>query len=242
MCFHGSKSVTKYISQQFSTPVAGALPLMQNPSRNGSVLTKPAIVVFDLGKVLLDFDYAIAGRRIAAQANLPAAEVQKFLNQSPLLHRYETGPMTRQEFFEEVRQFTGFRGSLAEFSGFFADIFSEMPPMIALHAALRRQGIPTYIFSNTNDLAMEHIRRNFPFFAGFDGYILSYEVRSMKPDARIYEALEAMTGKRGAEILYLDDRPENVEAGAARGWQVILQTDPAKSRAAIAQLGLLAPA
>ena len=125
---------------------------------------------------------------------------------------------------------------------FFADIFSEMPPMIALHAELRRRGIPTYVFSNTNDLAIEHIRRNFPFFANFDGYILSYEVGSMKPDARIYKALEAMTGKRGAEILYLDDRPENVDAGAARGWQVFLQTDPAKSRAAIEQLGLLPPA
>lgn len=200
---------------------------------------KPSIVVFDLGKVLLDFDYSIAGRRIAAQAQLPAAEVQQFLNQSPLLHRYETGLMTRPEVFEEVRQATGFSGNLAEFGGFFADIFTEMPEMTALHAALRRKGIPTYIFSNTNDLAMEHIRRNFPFFASFDGYILSYEVGSMKPDARIYEALEAMTGKRGAEILYLDDRPENVDAGAARGWQVILQTDPAKSRAAIEQLGLL---
>ena len=202
-------------------------------------MIKPSIVVFDLGKVLLDFDYSIAGRRIAAQATKSADQVHKFLSQSPVLYRYETGPMTRQEFFEEVRQFSGFRGSFSEFGGFFADIFSEMPPMITLHAELRRRGVPTYIFSNTNDLAIEHIRRNFPFFANFDGYILSYEVRSMKPDERIYEALEAMTGKCGAEILYLDDRPENVEAGAARGWQVILQTDPAKSRAAIEQLGLL---
>jgi hypothetical protein len=52
--------------------------------------------------------------------------------------------------------------------------------------------------------------------------------------------LEKMSGKRGAEILYLDDRKENVDAGAARGWQVILQTDPAKSRAAIEEFGLLA--
>lgn len=199
----------------------------------------PTIVVFDLGKVLLDFDYSIAGRRIAAQADLTAAEVQQYLDHSPLLYRYETGLMTRVEFFEEVRQTTGFRGNIEEFGGFFADIFVEMPAMTALHAALRRRGIPTYIFSNTNDLAMEHIRRNFPFFANFDGYILSYEIRSMKPDARIYEALEAMAGRRGTEILYLDDRLENVEAGAARGWQVIHQTDPAKSRAVIEQLGLL---
>lgn len=199
----------------------------------------PSIVVFDLGKVLVDFDYSIAGRRIAVQSDMSPAAVQQYLDHSPLLYRYETGLMTRPEFFEEVRRTTGFRGSLTEFGVFFADIFSEMPRMIAMHAELRHRGIPTYIFSNTNDLAIEHIRRNFPFFANFDGYILSYEVGSMKPDARIYEALEAMTGKRGAEILYLDDRPENVNAGAARGWQVILQTDPAKSRAAIEQLGLL---
>ena len=203
-------------------------------------MTKPSVVVFDLGKVLVDFDYSIAGRRIAAQSNLSAAEVQNYLDHSPLLFRYETGSMNRQEFFETVRTHTGFRGSIGEFGGFFADIFTEMPEMTALHAALRRKGVPTYIFSNTNDLAIEHIRRAFPFFANFDGYILSYEVGAMKPAAKIYEALEAMIGKRGAEIVYLDDRQENIDAGAARGWQTILQTEPAKSRAAIERLGLLA--
>lgn len=200
---------------------------------------KPDIVVFDLGKVLVDFDYSIAGRRIAALSKLSAVEVQQFLDQAPLLHRYETGLMTRQEFFEAVRDHTGFRGNVVEFGQLFADIFTEIPAMIDLHAALRRRGIPTYIFSNTNDLAIEHIRRAFPFFAGFDGYVLSYEVGAMKPTAKIYEALEKMSGKRGAEIVYLDDRQENIEAGVARGWQTILQTEPAKSRAALEKLGLL---
>ena len=201
--------------------------------------TTPSIVVFDLGKVLVDFDYSIAGRRIAERGTMSPAEVQKFLDHSPLLYRYETGLMTRQEFFEEVRQATGFRGSIEEFGAFFADIFSEMPPMIELHASLRRSGIPSYIFSNTNDLAIEHIRRNFPFFANFNGYILSYEIGAMKPATKIYEALESLSGKRGSEILYLDDRRENVDAGAARGWQVILQTTPEKTRAEIEKLGLL---
>ena len=199
----------------------------------------PSIVVFDLGKVLVDFDYSIAARKISERSTRPAVDIRKLLDHSPLLYRYETGLMTRQEFFEEVRQATGFRGTIEEFGGFFADIFWEIPPMIEIQAALRRQGIPTYIFSNTNDLAVVHIRRNFPFFANFDGYILSYEIGAMKPDAKIYEALERMAGKHGAEVLYLDDRQENVDGGAARGWQVILQTDPEKSRAAMHQLGLL---
>ncbi len=200
---------------------------------------KPQIVVFDLGKVLVDFDYSIAGRRLAAKSTASPADLQKFLDHSPLLYRYETGLVTRQEFYEEVRRVSGFTGDIEEFSSYFADIFTEMTEMTALQATLRRQGLPTYIFSNTNDLAIEHIRQAFPFFANFDGYIYSYEVQAMKPAAKIYETLESLSGKRGADILYLDDRPENVDAGAARGWQTILQTTPASSRAQMEKLGLL---
>lgn len=201
----------------------------------------PSIVVFDLGKVLVDFDYSIAGRRIAAQSDISASEVQAFLDHSPLLVRYETGLMTRQEFFEEVRKTTGFRGSIGEFSEFFADIFTEIPPMVGLHAMLRQKRIPTYIFSNTNDLAITHIRRRFPFFGNFDGYILSYEVGAMKPDVKIYSALERLTGLRGSYLLYLDDRPENIATGAARGWQTILHETPEKTLTALQGFGLLKP-
>lgn len=201
-------------------------------------MTKPSIVVFDLGKVLVEFDYSIAARKIAERCGLPPAEVKKHLDYSPVLFRYETGLMTREEFFDEVRRVTNFPGGIGEFSSYFADIFWEIPLMIEIQGALKRSRIPTYIFSNTNDLAIEHIRQNFPFFANFDGYILSYEVGAMKPDAKIYEELEKMSGKRGDEILYLDDRQENVDAGAARGWQVILQTDPQQSLATMQQLGL----
>jgi HAD superfamily hydrolase (TIGR01509 family) len=193
------------------------------------------VVVFDLGKVLVDFDYSIAIPRIAAHSTLPPAELKTFFFQSNLLIDYESGRLTREEFFEQARKTTGFRGTIEEFGEFFADIFTPIPPMIELHAGLHRRGIPTYIFSNTNDLAIEHVRRSFPFFRNFDGYIFSYEVGAMKPGAKIYEALEKLAGRRGAEILYLDDRPENVAAGAARGWRTILHETPEKTRAALEQ-------
>jgi FMN phosphatase YigB (HAD superfamily) len=200
---------------------------------------KPTIIVFDLGKVLVDFDYSLAARRISAGGKMSFAEIKKYLLTTDVLVRYETGLISSEEFFTEVRQTTGFTGTLEEFGGFFADIFTEIPPMVELHAALRRKGFPTYIFSNTNDLAVTHVRNNFPFFSNFDGYIFSHEVRAMKPDAKIYEALERMTGRRGSELLYLDDRPENVAAGAARGWQTILQETPEKTKTALQKLGLL---
>jgi FMN phosphatase YigB (HAD superfamily) len=196
------------------------------------------IVVFDLGKVLLDFDYSIALPRLAAHSTQPAAAIRDFFFHSPVLIDYESGRLTRREFFKLTQQAIGFHGTLEEFGGFFADIFTPIPPMIELHAALRRRGVPTYIFSNTNDLAIEHVRQSFPFFADFDGYIYSYKVGAMKPDPAIYEALEQLAGRRGPELVYLDDRPENVAGGAARGWRAILHETPEKTRAALKKFGL----
>jgi HAD superfamily hydrolase (TIGR01509 family) len=202
-------------------------------------MSTPSIVVFDLGKVLVDFDYSIAARKVAAHSARAVEHLRSFLESSPLLVQYETGRLTRGEFFAEICRATGFRGTMEEFGEFFADIFTAIPPMIELHAGLHRRGIPTYIFSNTNDLAIEHVRRSFPFFRDFDGYIYSYEVKAMKPDPKIYEALEKLTRRRGAEILYIDDRPENVAGGAARGWQTILHQTPEITRAAFEKFELL---
>jgi HAD superfamily hydrolase (TIGR01509 family) len=149
------------------------------------------------------------------------------------------GLLSRRQFFEEVCAATGFRGGLEEFAQFFADIFSPIDAMIDLHARLRAVEVPTFIFSNTNDLAIEHIRRNFPFFANFDAYVLSYEHGAMKPNAKLYEVVEQVTGRRGMQILYLDDRRENAEAGEARGWQVIHHEDPKASLETIKRLQLL---
>jgi len=150
-------------------------------------------------KVLLDFDYGIVAGKIAAQGRMLAKEVLGIIGQTPLLFRYETGLLTKAEFFAEVSAATGFRGGLEEFSELFGDIFFPIEPMIELHAELQRSGIPTYIFSNTNELATEHIRKRFPFFNTFNGYILSYQHGAMKPDARLYEVVERESGRRRGE-------------------------------------------
>jgi putative hydrolase of the HAD superfamily len=197
-------------------------------------------VVFDLGRVLVDFDYMIAARRIAAHSKMSPEGLMAVLVRSPVFTQYERGRVTRREVFNEICRASGFNGSIEEFSVFFSDIFAEIKPMVGLHAQLRERGLATYVFSNTNDLAVEHIRRAFPFFSNFDGYVFSYEHGILKPEAGLYEVLERQSGRRAGEVLYLDDRPENTEAGVARGWKVILHESPEKSRAAVLELGLLA--
>src|SRR6185503_4448929 len=109
-------------------------------------------VVFDLGKVLVDFDYRIAARKLAARSRLTAEEIQQLIDHSPLLYRYETGLMTKEEFFGAACAATGFQGGLEEFCGYFADIFTPIEAMVKAHEQLRDRGIPTFIFSNTNEL------------------------------------------------------------------------------------------
>ena len=162
-------------------------------------MTNARTVVFDLGKVLLDFDYSKSSRLFAARSKATPQEVESLINHSPLLFRYETGLMTREEFAREVCTTTSFAGNREEFGQIFADIFVPIPEMIELHAALRKHGIPTFIFSNTNDLAIGHIRQKYPFFANFDGYIFSYEHCAMKPTAKLYEMVERETGGAAAK-------------------------------------------
>ncbi len=183
-------------------------------------------VIFDLGKVLLDFDYTRAAQALAPHSHLTPVEFKRVVDQSPLLHQFESGRLNNEEFYREVCQMTGYRGGFDAFASAFGDIFDEIEPMITLQSELRRDGIPTWIFSNTNDLAVGHIRRRFPFFSDFDGYILSHEIRAMKPLPASYESVEQQTGLRGAELLYLDDRLENIEGARTRGWRTVHHLDP----------------
>jgi putative hydrolase of the HAD superfamily len=202
-------------------------------------MTIPKAVVFDLGKVLVDFDFGIAFRRFLPRTTVSFKELARLIDQSPLLHRYERGLLSTEEFFAQVRAQSGFRGTLEEFDHVLGDIYTEIRPMVALHAQLRRRGVPTYVFSNTNELAIRHIRQRFAFFSQFDGYVLSYEQHLMKPEAGFYEALERASGLRGADLFYLDDCPQYVAAGWARGWHGVVHETPEKSRAALVRAGLL---
>jgi 2-haloacid dehalogenase len=111
--------------------------------------------------------------------------------------------------------------------------------MIALHARLRSAGAPLFIFSNTNGFAVRHIRENYPFFGGFDDYIFSYEHGAMKPEAALYEVVEVKTGRRGGGLLYVDDRPENIETARQRGWQAVLHSSADETARAMRAAGLL---
>lgn len=212
--------------------VAAPVAILSGPLE---AVQTPRVVVFDLGKVLLDFDFAIMARSLAEFSRAGEAEIRELLDQSPLLQRYETGLMDTGSFMDEVGRRIGFRGTPDAFARCFGSIFSPIEPMIQMQQDLRRRGIQTVIFSNTSELAVRHIRSEFPFFSEFDGYVYSYEERAMKPCPASYESVEKRTGCRLGEILYIDDRRENIDGGAARGWRVIWHRESEETIALVRQ-------
>ena len=91
------------------------------------------VVAFDIGKVLLDFDYNIFVNRMAPRTNMDETGLNAFLNQSPLLAKYESGQLSSAEFAEVVRHKTGFGGLENEFAAFFEEIFTPIPDVIEMH-------------------------------------------------------------------------------------------------------------
>ena len=137
-------------------------------------MSTPNVVVFDLGKVLVDFDYSIAIRRFTERSDADVEQIQRLVN-SPIQVDYESGKITTDEFYAAIREGAGFLGDRAEFVSIFADIFSPMETMIEFFERLKPFGIPTCVFSNTNEIAIGHIREGFPFYSLFDNYVLSFE-------------------------------------------------------------------
>ena len=114
------------------------------------------VVAFDIGKVLLDFDYGILIAKLAPRTQWDKGVLDAYLNQSPLLAEYESGRLTSSEFFTRIQSETKFNGTESEFAGLFKNIFTPIEAVINMHRQLVESGVPTYTFSNTNEMAVRH--------------------------------------------------------------------------------------
>lgn len=88
--------------------------------------------------------------------------------------------------------------------------------------ALRRAGVPVFALSNFGIETFEIGRDNYPFLEEFDRRYISGHMGVIKPDPQIYRMVEEDCGLSPENLLFTDDRADNIEAARARGWQVHL--------------------
>lgn len=172
-------------------------------------------IVFDIGNVLLRFDYARAHRALREQGCRREADLRLIEDAT---RRYECGAMTRPEFIAAVRRELGHGAGDEAFVAAWEDIFEPEPWTWALVEELHGR-YPLFLLSNIGCIHREHVFRRYPVFGRFSGGVYSHGAGVMKPDPRIYAHAVAQFGVNPAAVFYLDDVEVNVEAARAAGWQ-----------------------
>ncbi len=94
-------------------------------------------------------------------------------------------------------------------------------PMVDWALRLQAAGTKTAILSNLGDSMMDGVLAAFPWLAGFDHLLWSHTLRLAKPDPEIYRRAAEGLRTPPQNILFIDDRDENIAGGRAAGMQII---------------------
>ncbi len=172
--------------------------------------------LFDLGQVLLAFDFRPAFAKLSKSCAFSPVEVAHFFARSGLEVLYDGGKISSRQFCRLVRQ--GLRHELSdrEFTKIWNEIFTPDHENVALLKKVSKT-YRTALISNTNEMHYEYIQKKYAFLACFDRVILSYRERLRKPDRRIYRRAVRVCHAKPQEIFYIDDRSEMTEAARDLG-------------------------
>ncbi|MFA5092370.1 MAG: HAD family phosphatase [Candidatus Omnitrophota bacterium] len=179
------------------------------------------VVLFDLGKVLVDFDHQRAAQRIASFCKKTPQEIYALFFESPATIAFEAGKISAQDFYLEVKKMLDLKLSYESFVPIWNDIFFLTPKNRSVFQLVNslRVNYKTALLSNINALHYEYLKKNYPVFGVFDQVFLSFELGTIKPDKKIYQQVIQGLKVNPEEIFYTDDRSELVESAKTLGIQ-----------------------
>ena len=177
---------------------------------------KISALIFDIGNVLLPFNYMRATQRLMDRNGLTHPPEEGRIIQ--IRHEYERGRIGRAEFLVLVKEAFQHTDSDESFVEIWCDIFEENTPLHAKIPTLAA-AYPLYLLSNIGCIHHEFIQSRYPIFAHFTAGVYSYEAGVLKPNPRIYQIAQERFGVVPEETLFIDDLPENIEAARTAGFQ-----------------------
>jgi 2-haloacid dehalogenase len=197
-------------------------------------------VVFDIGRVIIQWDL----RHLFAKLIDDEAELDWFLANvvsEAWHHQQDAGRPLADMVPERQREFPQY----AHLIHAYATRFNEtVPGPVAgthdLIARLDAAGVPLFGLSNFGADFWEDFRREWPVFDRFRDIVVSGYEKCAKPEPRIYEIAESRFGLPPEKLLFIDDKPENIAAAVARGWQGHVFTDAITLAADLQARGLIA--
>jgi putative hydrolase of the HAD superfamily len=188
----------------------------------------PQFLYFDLGNVLLMFDHRRGCRQMAELTDTDPQLVWNFAFESGLELEYEAGLVSSQEFYQRFCEATGTRPDFDKLAVAASDIFEVNVPVKAIVGQLLAAGHRLGLLSNTNEMHWRFLSddRYGMIPAAFEQVVLSYEVKSVKPDPTIFRIAAKKAGLRPNQIFYVDDVAGHVAAAREVGFDAVQYSSP----------------
>lgn len=174
------------------------------------------VVVFDVGRVLVDFSFE-PFEKFLVQNGAEVSNKQEFYDLTKLF-KFERGELDSKAFIKLIQNLLKTEVRDTEIISQWVNIFNPINEMI-LYALDLKKKVRTLILSNTNSLHWEYLDDAFLIRSITEKAFTSYEVGAMKPDHKIYNALEEYAKVDPDNLYFIDDLKENVEHAIDRGWR-----------------------
>lgn len=136
------------------------------------------------------------------------------------VQQLEVGAWSLMQFWTVMQQETGVALPYSEFEALYLGSIADHTPMYATLAALPR-AVRVGLLSNNYPVVSDHLRRD-PRFGRFDALVFSNELGHKKPAPEAFAALEQAMGVPAAQVAFVDDVQENIDAAQAAGFQGLL--------------------
>ncbi len=173
-------------------------------------------LIFDLGNVVLDFDYNKSVKRLTRESDISKSAIYDLFFDSKITELHDTGKISSFEFFRIVKKELGIKIDFKAFQKIWNEIFFENKAVSSLIRRLKKD-YKVILLSNTNRLHFEYIKDKFDVIHEFDELIVSYEVKALKPDPRIFRYAIKKAGTAPERIFYTDDRRDLIDRAKLHG-------------------------
>jgi glucose-1-phosphatase len=178
-------------------------------------------ILFDLGNVIIPFDFKLAYARMASHCDCKPEEVPGRIRATGLVGPFEKGEIGAEPFVRELSAALRLNISYPEFCSWWSSIFLTEP--LVSEALLKdlRSRYRLLALSNTNPIHFEMILEAYPLLRHFDDYVLSYQVGAAKPEAKIYREAIVQAQCNPEECFFTDDLAVNIEAAREHGMDAV---------------------
>lgn len=196
-------------------------------------------VIFDLGNVLLRFDpQGYLRTKVNDENKVQELYNEIFLSQEwPMLDR---GTISEKDAIDQIVKRSLQNAELIRHC--MANWYEILVPMednINVLKEIKNSGYKTFILSNFHSLAYENVTNRYDFFAAFDGGIISYREKLLKPEKEIYHTLTQRYNIAPSESIFVDDTQVNIEGARMLGFETILFNNVTSLREEFVKKGIL---